>query len=90
MDEAEKKALEIYPKNIVCCEEGSYDMNLNERLIYICGYRDAQKNNSISWNDIKLICDIFMDVGLKSNLPGRSKGLYEEILKNYNIKKQLL
>ena len=37
----------------------------------------------LTWEDIRVICDCFMDVGLHSELPARSKGFYKEVLRRF-------
>ena len=51
---------------------------------YGVGYAQAEKDLALTWEDVKRLCDCFMDVGLNSNLPARSKALYEEVLRMFN------
>ena len=39
---------------------------------------------SLTWQEVKRLCDCFMDVGLSSDKPARSKAFYEEVLERYN------
>lgn len=41
---------------------------------------------SLTWQEVKRLCDCFMDVGLSSDKPARSKAFYEEVLERYNNK----
>ncbi len=41
---------------------------------------------SLTWKEVKRLCDCFMDVGLISDKPARSKAFYEEVLERYNSK----
>lgn len=88
MNTAEEKALKAYPPileypSMMSVATGEkVDSNAKNREIFIQGYEAAE----LTWKDIKKICDIFMDCGLKSNLPARSKQFYEEVLKEYKKK----
>ena len=42
----------------------------------------------LTWEDIKKICDCFMDVGLHSELPARTKAFYQEVLRRFYEYKQ--
>lgn len=37
----------------------------------------------LTWQDVRILCDSFMNVGLRSDLPARSKDFYEEVLRVY-------
>lgn len=39
--------------------------------------------SELTWEDIRAICDCFMDAGLHSELPARSKELYKEVLRRF-------
>ena len=51
---------------------------------YVHGYEQAEKDLALTWEDVKLLCDCFMDTGLRSNLSARSKEFYEEVLRKFN------
>ena len=42
----------------------------------------------LTWKDVRDLCDCFMDVGLESNLPARSKEFYTEVLNRFNKSKE--
>ena len=37
----------------------------------------------LTWKDIRVICERFMDAGLLSELPARSKEFYKEVLRRF-------
>ena len=54
------------------------------RNAVIHGYERATKEPpTLTWKEVKKLCDVFMNVGLRSDLPARSKELYEEVLRVY-------
>lgn len=58
---AEDAALKVYPEEIIYGEfafEGKYDGNSTPRYYFIKGYRQAEKDLTLTWEDIKLICEI--------------------------------
>lgn len=84
---AEQKALEAYPR--------SEKYTSSQRLIindlrdgFIQGYEQAEKDIALTWKDVRNLCDCFMDVGLESNLPARSKEFYTEVLNRFNKSKE--
>lgn len=87
MTRAEEKALEVYPR--------SENYTTSQRLIindlrdgFIQGYKLAEKDLALTWKDVRNLCDCFMDVGLESNLPARSKEFYTEVLNRFNKSKE--
>ena len=50
----------------------------------IVSHIEVKQDLTLTWEDVKLLCDCFMDVGLHSDLPARSKSLYEEVLARFN------
>lgn len=42
----------------------------------------------LTWKDVRDLCNCFMDVGLESNLPARSKEFYTEVLNRFNKLKE--
>lgn len=41
----------------------------------------------LTWKDVRDLCNCFMDVGLESDLPARSKEFYIEVLDRFNKSK---
>lgn len=41
----------------------------------------------LTWEDVQILCDCFMDAGLHSELPARSKGFYQEVLRRFMEKR---
>lgn len=50
----------------------------------IVSHIEVKQDLALTWEDVKLLCDCFMDVGLHSDLPARSKSLYEKVLARFN------
>ena len=89
MSKAEERALSAYPPEYGDEDfDKTWDSNEQYREPYQEGYEQAEKDLALTWKDIRAICDSFMDVGLKSNLPGRSKEFYTAVLDHYNKKKE--
>ena len=96
---AEERALEAYPKDVPFYVEsrdtpGEFlpvDNNLQHRIGYINGYKQAEKDLALTWEDIKTIEEIiatsdWYDFEIKGKL--WSKEFYEEVLKRFKeIKK---
>ena len=80
MNKAEERAFERCPKSENMREEMRNEIR---RAQFVEGYRQAAKDLALTWKDVRLLCDKFMDVGLKSNYPARSKEFYEEVLKRF-------
>lgn len=81
MSKAEERAFERCPKSENVREEMRNEIR---RAQFVEGYHQAEKDLALTWKDVRLLCDKFMDVGLKSNYLARSKEFYEEVLKRYN------
>lgn len=88
MSKAEERALKAYP--IVMsqysdnCKE--YDSNESDRLTFIEGYHQAEKDLALTWKDIEKICLIAREVhkfyGFWYQL------VYEEVLNRFNKLKE--
>ena len=89
MSKAEDRALEAYP--IVMsqysdnCKE--YDSNESNRLTFIEGYHQAEKDLELSWEDIKEICvqSVLVEVDLGGLVSDERH--YTEVLKRFKEKK---
>ena len=92
MSKAEEKALEMFPDGCdanFCCKkkDGNAIIPLGVfvgilRNTYAKGFTECERE-VFNWKEVQLLCDCFMDIGLKSNLPARSQEFYEEVLKEF-------
>ena len=88
MSKAEDRALEKYP--IVMsqysdnCKE--YDSNESDRLTFIEGYHQAEKDLELTWEDVKKIEAICFKVDIECDL--EEKEYYEEVLKRFKERKE--
>ena len=78
MSKAEQRALEAYPivisQHSDNCKE--YDSNESDRLTFIEGYQQAEKDLELTWEDIKTI-DKLLNQCVDYNNP------YQEVLKQF-------
>lgn len=90
MSKAEERALEAYP--IVMsqysdnCKE--YDSNESDRLTFIEGYHQAEKDNELTWEDMRELHIIFAQIDVdielcKTDIKVETLGYYQEILKRF-------
>lgn len=84
MDKATKVAVEKYP-------HGTFDGPLGDSLRAACavGYMQAQKDLALTWEDVKKIEDLCMEVTTLFASVGRNKVIleppfYEEVLRRFN------
>lgn len=97
MSKAEDRALEVYPKDIeefidINDVKSVVDNNNWQRTIFIKGYRQAEKDLELSWEDVKEICDIAFEEAcrLQRNMKGSriyKEQHYREVLKRFKEKK---
>lgn len=84
MDKAIKVAVEKYPYGI-------FDGKLGDAIRAACavGYEQAEKDLALTWEDVKQIEDLCMEVTTLFASVGRNKVIleppfYEEVLKRFN------
>ena len=88
MSKAEERALKAYP--IVMsqysdnCKE--YDSNESDRLTFIEGYHQAEKDLALTIEDIKQIDSLIDDVALEET--DTMEDLYQEVLNQFNKLKE--
>lgn len=90
MDRANKAALEKYPKRKDGQTRGYVCDDNDVRRIYAQGYRKAEKDLALTWEDVNLIDSILVD--LQDEGVERYGGLrqyYEEALKRINEQKKI-
>ena len=79
MSRAEDRALEAYPYNRAYTDNDiEYDGNFCNRLPYIEGYNQAEKDLELTWEDMKLIWNITDEM---NNMP--EEEFYQEVLKRF-------
>ena len=93
MSKAEDRALEAFPLKEDGDCRGSYDLNVIKRIIYQQGYEQAEKDNELTLEDIKQICDISFEEAcrLQRNMKGSliyKKQHYTEVLKRFKERKE--
>lgn len=94
MSKAEERALEAYPiamsQHSDNCKE--YDSNESDRLTFIEGYHQAEKDNELTWKDIEKITDIWDDLhedeAVYSKTGCDTPEFYQEILKRFKEVKE--
>ena len=90
MSKAEERALEAYP--IVMsqysdnCKE--YDSNESDRLTFIEGYHQAEKDLELSWEDMRELYIIFAEIDVdielcKTDIKTETLGYNQEVLKRF-------
>jgi hypothetical protein len=86
MSKAEERALEAYP--IVMsqysdnCKE--YDSNESDRLTFIEGYHQAEKDLELTWEDIGAIDNLLWDLSVEHSKNHSSNEVYyKEVLKRF-------
>ena len=95
MSKAEKRALEAYPITMSQysdnCKE--YDSNESDRLTFIEGYHQAEKELELTWKDMAEIVKIanLLEIEYLNSTPWdgiRDCGFYKEVLKRFKEKKE--
>ena len=100
MSKAEERALEAYPKKIEWVgnqwDGAPFDVNSEKRFYYQQGYKEAEKDLELGWEDLKLLQDIshevFAEVANGSvdyyQIYPTEQSFLEEVLKRFkNLKK---
>ena len=82
MSKAEQRALEAYPKETRDITGFVVDVGHPQyiRDFYIEGYQQAEKDNELTWKDIKVIEKL---LGF-DNIIESPKEYYQEVLKRFN------
>ena len=88
MSKAEEWALKVYPKEseFLSDENGnliSSDDNFWVREAFRYGYEQAERNLALTWEDIKVICDIEIAM-YPHGIEMYSKEYYQEVLRRFN------
>jgi len=88
MTKAEERALEKYPAN-----KTVFDKYEKQRYAYICGYIQAEKDNELTWEDMRELHIIFAEIDVdielcKTNIKKETLGYYQEVLKRFKKLKE--
>ena len=84
---AEESALKAYPEKWFRDIDGdSYDCNRFERCAYQEGYEQAEKNLALTWEDMKLIDELFTEMAFSE--PNDSTEWYQELANRFNEKRE--
>ena len=93
MSKAEERALEAYPKDIeeyidVKGVKSIVDNNSWQRTIFLEGYRQAEKDNELTWEDIGAIDNLLWDLSVEHSKNHSSNEVYyKEVLKRFKAQK---
>jgi hypothetical protein len=87
MSKAEERALEAYPKETRDISGFVIDIGHPQymRDLYIEGYSQAEKDNELNWEDLKMIDEISDQVYAECDVDAfDEKEYYQEVLKRFN------
>ncbi len=88
MSKAEERALEAYPYNRAYTDNDiEYDGNFCNRLPYIEGYRQAEKDLELTNEDVYDIWRIYNEVCAEGEILGFDE-TSQEVLKRFKTKKE--
>lgn len=79
MSKAEERALKAYPVKIA--GRDGYDENLRERKGFVKGYHQAEKDLELTWEDIREIYCITLNLREHLGASVFGEPLYQEVLK---------
>lgn len=90
---AKEEAWKVYPKRpeqkcITAFGTFEFDHDAPNREGFIKGYEQSEKDCALTWEDVKLICDLKMELALDDDLPPRSQELYEAVLLAFKQRKE--
>ena len=98
MSKAEDRALEAYPKDIeeyvdVNGVKSVVDNNSWQRAIFLKGYHQAEKDNVLTWEDMRELHIIFAEIDVdielcKTDIKSETIGYYQEVLKRFKERKE--
>lgn len=81
MSKAEERALKAYPIKIA--KRDGYDENLRERKGFVKGYHQAEKDLELTWEDIREIYCITLNLREHLGASVFGEPLYQEVLKRF-------
>ena len=93
IDKATERALKAYPKDIkefvgVNGMKSVVDYNSWQRTIFLNGYHQAEKDNKLTWEDMRELYIIFAEVDTEielcqTDIKPETIGYYQEVLKRF-------
>ena len=88
MSRAEEEALKAYPPRSIAA---NYD-TIARRDAFEYGYLKAEKDNELSWEDMRELHIIFAEIDVdielcKTNIKTETLGYYQEVLKRFKAQK---
>ena len=83
MTRAEQRALEAYPHYTA----ENLDDVIKARKFFAKGYSQAEKDLALTWEDMSIICEAFVDVNYEFDYHSLQEK-YEEILRRFNKAKE--
>ena len=78
MSNAEQRAFERYPDYREM--DGEYVTQIHKRKVFAEGYRQAEKDNELTWKDVRDILNLYEEV-IEMDF---CKDIYREVLKRFN------
>ena len=84
MSKAEEIALSKYP--VLKTELG--DINYLPRISFIEGYRQAEKDNELTWEDLATIDQLLWDMSIEWSDKKDNEGYFKEVLKQFKERKE--
>ena len=98
MNKAEERALEVYPplieiypkvpsSTVVDFKPEVRDWNMLNRQRFMEGYEQAEKDLAMTWRDIMVICEHYVDVNYEYDYHSIQEK-YEEILRRFKEAKK--
>jgi hypothetical protein len=89
MSRAKEEALKAYPPRSIAA---NYD-TINRRDAFEYGYLKAEKDNELSWEDMRELHIIFAEIDVdielcKTDIKSETIGYYEEVLKRFKERKE--
>lgn len=78
---AEEEAIKAYP--VVIEEHTERDLNKPRRLSYINGYEQAEKDLTLSWEDIEKIDDILIEIDRVPGVDMTRTEFFKEVLRRF-------
>ena len=87
MSKAEERALEKYPQKVEWVgnqwDGAPFDVNSESRVAYKQGYNQAEKDNELTWEDMREIYCITLNLREHLGASVFGEPLYQEVLKRF-------
>ena len=81
MSRAEERAFERYPDYREM--DGEYVTQIHKRKVFVEGYHQAEKDNELTWEDMKRIIKYHQDIMAEKSRPFVRVEDYKEVLKRF-------